>query len=151
MAEPADVQAPWTRPGVLARIDAALAEHPQNLNLKSLLRWEVGRVRVYITRNVALELIVACRAALSIVRRAGRTGAHARSAAAVAPLKAGSSGNLLPRRHQSSMPAPSLCFILIVPLLLWTCFQLAVTLTGPSLRSAVNVCSRTEAACSREA
>src|SRR5262245_47956576 len=26
MAEPADVQAPWTRPGVLARIDAALTD-----------------------------------------------------------------------------------------------------------------------------
>src|SRR5512133_24414 len=35
MAEPADVQAHWTRPGVLARIDAALTElghDPQNLN-----------------------------------------------------------------------------------------------------------------------
>src|SRR5258708_2999934 len=35
MAEPADVQAHWTRPGVLSRIDAALTElghDPQNLN-----------------------------------------------------------------------------------------------------------------------
>jgi SAM-dependent methyltransferase len=35
MAEPADVQAHWTRPGVLARVDAALTElghDPQNLN-----------------------------------------------------------------------------------------------------------------------
>src|SRR5262245_28754435 len=35
MAEPADVQAHWTRPGVLARIDAALTElgqDAQNLN-----------------------------------------------------------------------------------------------------------------------
>ena len=34
MAEPADVQAHWTRPGVLARIDAALTDlghDPQNL------------------------------------------------------------------------------------------------------------------------
>ena len=32
------------------------------------LRWEVGRVREYITRNVAIALIVACRAAFAMVR-----------------------------------------------------------------------------------
>src|SRR6266576_4755828 len=43
MAEPADVQAHWTRPGVLARIDAALTElghDPQNLNPEILATLE---------------------------------------------------------------------------------------------------------------
>src|SRR5207253_6898458 len=43
MAEPADVQAHWTRPGVLARIDAALTElghDPQNLNPEILAALE---------------------------------------------------------------------------------------------------------------
>jgi hypothetical protein len=43
MAEPADVQAHWTRPGVLARIDAALTElghDPQNLNPEILTTLE---------------------------------------------------------------------------------------------------------------
>ena len=43
MAEPADVQAHWTRPGVLARIDAALTElghDPQNLNPETLATLE---------------------------------------------------------------------------------------------------------------
>ena len=41
----------------------------------------------------------------------------------------------LRRRHQPRKPAPSLCFILSVPLLLWTCFQLAATLTASLLRA----------------
>ena len=44
MAEPADVQAHWTRPGVLARIDAALTElghDPLNLNPEILLRLSI--------------------------------------------------------------------------------------------------------------
>src|SRR4029434_9700845 len=43
MAELADVQAHWTRPGVLARIDAALTElghDPQNLNPEILATLE---------------------------------------------------------------------------------------------------------------
>jgi ubiquinone/menaquinone biosynthesis C-methylase UbiE len=43
MAESADVQAHWTRPGVLARIDAALTElghDPQNLNAEILATLE---------------------------------------------------------------------------------------------------------------
>jgi hypothetical protein len=39
MAGPADVQAHWTRPGVLARIDAALTDlghDPQNLSPETL-------------------------------------------------------------------------------------------------------------------
>src|SRR5215813_9604904 len=43
MAEPADVQAHWTRPGVLARIDAALTElghDPHNLNPEILATLE---------------------------------------------------------------------------------------------------------------
>ena len=43
MAEPADVQAHWTRPSVLARIDAALTElghDPQNLNPEILATLE---------------------------------------------------------------------------------------------------------------
>jgi hypothetical protein len=43
MAEPADVQAHWTRPGVLARIDAALTElghDPLNLNPEILATLE---------------------------------------------------------------------------------------------------------------
>jgi hypothetical protein len=43
MAEPADVQAHWTRPGVLARIDAALTDlghDPQKLNPEILATLE---------------------------------------------------------------------------------------------------------------
>ena len=43
MAEPADVQAHWTRPGMLGRIDAALTElghDPQNLSPETLATLE---------------------------------------------------------------------------------------------------------------
>ena len=45
MAEPGNVQAHWTRPGVLARIDAVLTElghDPQNLNPEIMVQARTG-------------------------------------------------------------------------------------------------------------